>query len=218
MTLADPGSQAIISAVDEWKVDMISMSFGYPKNQTDGFKELENAILYAHSKSVLMFAAASNGGANQDRAYPARDPHVICIHSTDSNGNRSKFSPTALLYDINVATIGEAIQSSWPVNLCDPDSNPDCVQYKSGTSYATPIAVGIAAFLLQYAGLHLPEHAHLLKRQFKMKEALLTIAEKTQKSINRDDYHYITLSLHPDNLFGKDKNSIDVTLRELLKD
>lgn len=217
MALTNLGPQAIRSAVDDWKVDIISMSFGYPTSKIDGYKELESALLYAHSNNVLMFAAASNSGGNQDRAYPARDPHVICIHSTDSDGNRSSFSPTALLHDINLATIGEAVQSAWPVNLCDPDANPDCVQCKSGTSYATPIAAGIAAFLLQYARLHLPDQAGLLKRQYKMKEILLRIAEKTLNSTSRDDYHYITLSLYSDNLFGKDKEYIDVTLRELLK-
>ncbi|UNI23183.1 hypothetical protein JDV02_009017 [Purpureocillium takamizusanense] len=209
-------AEAIRTAVDDWKVDIISMSFGYPTNQIDGYNELESALLYAHSKNVLMFAAASNSGANLDRAYPTRDSHVICIHSTDSKGNRSRFSPTALHCDVNLATIGEAVQSAWPVNLCDPSANPDCVQYKSGTSYATPIAVGIAAFLLQYARLHLPDQADMLKRQSKMKEVLLRLAEKTQKSISRDDYHYITLSLYSDNLFGKGRELIDPTLCDLL--
>ena len=203
--------------MDDWKVDIISMSFGYPTNQIDGYGELEDALLHAHSRDVLVFAAASNSGANLDRAYPARDPHVICVHSTDSDGNRSKFSPTALTRDANIATVGEAVQSAWPVALCDRDANPDCVQCKSGTSYATPIAVGIVAFLLQYARIHLPEAADLLKRQSKTKDVLLRIAEKSQHSINRDDYNYIALSLFPDNLFGKDKHFIDVTLGELLR-
>jgi subtilisin family serine protease len=193
------------------------MSFGYPTNQIDGYQELERAILYAHSKHVLMFAAASNSGANQDRAYPARDAHVICVHSTDSNGNRSKFSPTALRHDANIATIGEAVQSSWPVGKCDLVLNPDCVQCKSGTSYATPIAVGIAAFLLQYTRIHMPDIASMLKRQEKMTAVFLKIAEKTQSSRSRDDYSYVALSLFSDNLFGKDKKLIDITLEELLK-
>lgn len=203
--------------MDEWRVDIISMSFGYPTNQIDGYEELEMALLYAHSKNVLLFAAASNSGANLDRAYPARDPHVICVHSTDSDGNRSKFSPTALARDPNIATIGEAVQSAWPVHLCDMSVNPDCVQYKSGTSYATPIAAGVAAFLLQYARLHLADKADILKRQSKMKDVLLKVAEKTQQSISRDDYNYVALSLFSDNLFGKDKQFIDTTLGELLK-
>ncbi|KAM4054569.1 subtilase family protein [Hirsutella rhossiliensis] len=210
-------AEAIKTAVDDWHVDVVSMSFGYPTNKIDGYGELEKALLHAHSRNVLMFAAASNSGANLDRAYPARDPHVICIHSTDSHGNRSKFSPTALARDANLATIGEAIQSAWPVGLSDIDANPDCVQCKSGTSYATPIAVGIAAFLLQYARIHLAETAHLLKRQSRMKDVLLKVAEKTQHSICRDDYNYVALSLFEDNLFGNEKEVIDVTLGELLR-
>lgn len=204
-------------AVDDWSVDIISMSFGYPTNQIDGYGELEAAILYAHSKNVLVFAAASNSGANLDRAYPARDPHVICVHATDSDGNRSRFSPTALAHDLNIATVGEAVQSAWPVSLCDMRTNPECVQYKSGTSYATPIVVGIAAFLLQYARLHLTSQAHIMKRQSRMKEVFRKIAQKTQQSTSRDGYDYIALSRFSDNLFGKDKKFIDATISDLLK-
>lgn len=153
-----------MTAVDEWKVDIISISFGYPTNQMEGYDQLENAILYAYSKRVLLFAAASNSGANLDRAYPARDPHVICVHSTDSNGNRSRFSPTPLAQQSNLATVGEAVESAWPVKLCNTETNSQCVQWKSGTSSATPILVGIAAFLLQYARIHLPDKAHMLRR------------------------------------------------------
>lgn len=194
------------------------MSFGYPSKQIEGYSHLEDAILYAHSKNVLMFAAASNSGANLDRAYPARDPHVICVHATDSDGNRSKFSPTALHHDLNLATIGESIQSAWPVRLCDAITNSDCLQCKSGTSYATPIVVGMAAFLLQYARLHLrTEEAMMMKRQARMKDVLMRVAEKTQSSERRDGYNYVAMSLYEDNLFGKGKEFIDVTLRELLK-
>ncbi|KAK7423676.1 hypothetical protein QQX98_000866 [Neonectria punicea] len=210
-------AEAIKVAVDEWGVDVISMSFGYPTNQIDGYGNLEKAILYAHSQGVLLFAAASNSGANLDRAYPARDRHVICVHSTDSDGNRSKFSPTALAHGPNIATMGEAVQSSWPVSLCDTRTNPNCVQHKSGTSYATPIAVGIAAFLLQYARLHLADQADMLKKQSGMEAMFQKIAEKTQQSISRDDYDYIAVSLFSDNLFGKDKRFIDAVMSELLK-
>jgi len=98
-----------------------------------------------------------NSGANLDRAYPARHDEVICIHSVDANGNRSKFSPTASTSDDNFATIGEAVESTWPLGLCDGQGQN--YLYKSGTSFATPIAVGIAAFLLEYSKLHLsPEY------------------------------------------------------------
>jgi hypothetical protein len=111
------------------------MSFGFPTYDIEGYAELERAIGNAYSKHVLLFAAASNSGANLDRAYLARDQNVTCIHSTDANGNRSRFSPTALAKDTNLATIGEAVESAWPVHLCDEKANPTFVKYKSGTSY-----------------------------------------------------------------------------------
>jgi subtilisin family serine protease len=183
----------------------------------DGYDELERALLHAHSNHVLLFAAASNTGANLDRAYPVRDPHVICVHSTDADGNRSRFSRTALHRDANLATVGAAVRSNWPVRLCDTTTNPTCAQVRSGTSYATPIMVGIAAFLLQYARLHLADKADLLKRKDKMEKVLLKISDKTQSSINRDDYSYVVLNLDSDNLFGRDKAFVDATLGELLK-
>ncbi|PMD37409.1 subtilisin-like protein [Hyaloscypha variabilis F] len=199
------------------KVDIISMSFGFPTCDIDGYDKVEAAIMNAYSKHVLLFAAASNSGANLDRAYPARDQNVICIHSTDANGNRSKFSPTAISNEINLATIGEAVESAWPVHLCDEATNPTFVKYKSGTSYATPIAAGIGAFLLQYARIHMPEKANMLKRQSKMKAVFRRIAEKSQGSKSRDEYHYVALSVVAGNLFGKGEDFINSTIGDLLK-
>ncbi|KAI1658708.1 pfs domain-containing protein [Daldinia decipiens] len=209
-------AEAITLAVDTWKVDVISMSFGFPTCDIEGYDELELAIMNAYSKHVLLFAAASNSGGQRGRAYPAREQNVICINSTDANGNRSGFSPTAVPDDINLATVGEAVESAWPVHLCDDVSNPSCIKYKSGTSYSTPIAAGIAAFLLQYARLHLPEKADALKRQKRMEAVLRRVAEKGPSHKTRDEYHFIDLSLYADSLFGKDKRFIDLTIGDLL--
>ncbi|KAJ5980059.1 hypothetical protein N7481_007357 [Penicillium waksmanii] len=207
-------AKALDYAVNEWKVDIVSMSFGFRSRDVEGYEELERAIHNAYSAHVLLFAAASNSGANLDRAYPARDENVICINSTDANGNRSPFSPTALADVLNLATVGEAVESAWPMRYCDP---PSGLKHKSGTSYATPIAVSIAGFLLQYARLYILENAHLLKRQSKMKAVLRKIAEKSLESRARDDYHFIALNLYSDNLFGKDQDFINYTLRDILR-
>ncbi|RAH47145.1 S8/S53 family peptidase [Aspergillus brunneoviolaceus CBS 621.78] len=214
-----PSSPSIIAkalnyAVNEWEVDIISMSFGFHTRDVEGYDELERAIHNAYSSHVLLFAAASNSGANLDRAYPARDENVICINSTDANGNRSPFSPTALADTLNLATVGEAVESAWPVRLCE---SPSGLKHKSGTSFATPIAVSIAGFLLQYTRLHIPEHAYLLQRRSKMQAVLRKIAEKSLDSRARDDYHFMALSLYSDNLFGKDPEFINHTLRDILR-
>jgi len=112
-----------------------------------------------------------------------------------------------------LATVGEVVESAWPVHLCDERTNPTFVKYKSGTSYATPIAVGIAAFLLQYAKMHLEENQLLkLKRLSRMKAVLRKITQKSQESRRRDDYDYIALSLYSDNLFGKAEGFIKTRL------
>ncbi|KND87724.1 Intracellular serine protease [Tolypocladium ophioglossoides CBS 100239] len=217
-------AQAITRAVDVWKVDMISMSFGFPTRAIDGYDELEHAIKHAYYHDVLLFAAASNSGGQLLRAYPAREANVVCVHSTDAHGNRSRFNPTAVVEEVNLATVGEAVESAWPMHLCSGDGHAvpeegDEGAYctvKSGTSYATPVMAGIAAFLLLYARLNLPDRAHLLRSQGRMVTLLRRIAQKGQGSGPRDGYYFVDVSLYDDSLFGKDKTYIDQTIRDVL--
>lgn len=207
--------QAINLAVNEWKVDVISMSFGFPDRNVDGYSDLENALRNAYVKNVVLFAAASNDGGRAGLSFPARAPTVIAVHATDTDGNRSKFSPTATSFGVALATVGEAVESAWPVVLCDDDSN--CVRYKSGTSYATPIMAGMAAFLMMYASIHLPEQAHALRKQDAIKALLRRLAEKGSGYRPRDEYHFVDISLRPDNLFGKGQDFIDETIKDVLR-
>ncbi|PKK44584.1 hypothetical protein CI102_11556, partial [Trichoderma harzianum] len=208
-------AKAINHAVSTWEVDIISMSFGFTTCDMDDYHELEDALANAHAKRVLLFAAASNSGGKRGRAYPARDQNVIAIHATDTDGNRSRFSPTALSHDINLATVGEAIESAWPTNL-PGNSDSGFLRCKSGTSYATPIAAGIAGFLLLYTKIYLPDKADALKSRRRMQALLKRVAEKEAGQTARDGYHFIALSLHRDSLFGKGKNYIDETIRDVL--
>ncbi|KAJ0108959.1 Intracellular serine protease [Diaporthe amygdali] len=215
---------AIYHAVDDWNVDLITMSFGFPTRAIDGYDKLELAIKYACYRDVLLFAAASNSGGQRGRAYPAREANVVCVHSTDARGNRSPFSPTASPQDVNLATVGEAVNSAWPVDLCignrhaTSEEGEDAMYSmdKSGTSYATPIMVGIAAFLLLYVRLSLPDSAHMLKSRSRMVALLQRIAQKGQGSGLRDGYYFVDVSLHTDSLFGKDKAFLDRTIEDIL--
>lgn len=175
------------------------MSFGWPSEDFDGFDLVESAIDAAYSEKVLMFAAGSNSGGKAGRAYPASSSHVICVHSTNTYGSASDFSPTAELNAVNLATVGESIQSAWP-------SAPEGLASRSGTSYATPIMVGIAAFLLQYARIHLPPKiGRNLKRREKMEALLQRVAMRahSRNDRQRNDYFYVQLSLQKHNLFGQ---------------
>lgn len=216
--------QAINHAVDAWNVDIISMSFGFPTRMIDGYDELEHAIKHAYYRDVLLFAAASNSGGQLGRAFPAREANVICVHSTDARGNRSPFSPTAVPQDVNLATVGEAVSSAWPMHLCSGDGHAAGDEgedgifsaVKSGTSYATPVMAGIAAFLLLYARLRLPASASLLKIRSRMIMLLQRIAQKGQGGGLRDGYYFVDVSLYADSLFGKDKALIDQTIKDIL--
>ncbi|RSM19544.1 hypothetical protein CDV31_001704 [Fusarium ambrosium] len=123
-------ANAINHAIDKWDVDIISMSFGWPSSDFEGYDALEAAIDKAISRKVLMFAAAANSGGRLGRAYPASSSQVICVHSTNTNGSASDFSPTAEPNAINIATVGESVQSAWPMLLCQ-NTNAECLMSRS---------------------------------------------------------------------------------------
>ncbi|KAL7803944.1 hypothetical protein V8C43DRAFT_266424 [Trichoderma afarasin] len=210
---------AMNHAIDNWGVDIISLSFGWPSTDFEGYDELEGAIDKAYSKKILIFAAASNSGGRLGRAYPASSSQVICVHSTDTLGTPSGFSPTAEPDNLNFATVGESIESAWPMLLCNDLISPQrYVKSRSGTSYATPIMAGIAAFLLQYARLHLPERsASALKRKEKMEALLKRCANRGPNYAPRGGYYYVELSLHQHNLFGRELDRINDEISETLK-
>jgi subtilisin family serine protease len=196
------------------------MSFGWPSSSFDGHDVLENAIHNAYGKKVLLFAAASNSGGQLSRAYPASSSQVICVHSTDALGNASAFNPTAHPHALNFATIGESVESAWPIHKFRHDklSPQRHVKCRSGTSYATPIMAGIAAFLLQYARIHLSaEEALKFKTKENMEALLKRCAERGPNYATRDGYFYVQLSLNRHNLFGGKLEDISYEISKTLQ-
>jgi subtilisin family serine protease len=126
-------------AVDVWKVEIITMSFGFKYS----VPEIEKAIDYASAKRVLMFAAASNCGGNSRRTWPARlSEKVFCIYATTGLGNKYPRNPTEQKRAYNFAILGSSVLSWMPAQSQQ--------KRKSGTSTATPIAAGIAAILIGF--------------------------------------------------------------------
>ncbi|KAG4444053.1 hypothetical protein IFR05_000513 [Cadophora sp. M221] len=132
---------AITWAVKIVDAHIITMSFGMEKEA----KEVTEAIKMARVEKKLVFAAAANEGGLQPRAHPASVPGVICIHAADGFGDPASFNPTADEGDDNFSTAGVGIESKWKGNPV----------FKSGTSFATPVAAGIAASILDFARTHL---------------------------------------------------------------
>lgn len=129
-------AQAILKATDEWHVDIIVMSFGLDAGWNH---EISCAIKHAAQNSVIMFAAAANHGRNAPRSFPATERDVICVHACDGNGSDAGINPPPVEGDLNFSTLGVSVNLIW-------DSEEI---FKSGTSFATPIAAGFAADALE---------------------------------------------------------------------
>jgi hypothetical protein len=135
--------QAIQWAIDE-EVDIINLSFGFD----DSDPVVRSVLKKAQSKRILIFAAMANGGVHEKAAWPAKSNLVIGIHSCVDMGARSSiFTPKPVTSppNYNFMVIGERI----PAFGLIAKSRGDC--YVEGTSFATPVAVAIAALILAFA-------------------------------------------------------------------
>ncbi|PON20790.1 hypothetical protein TGAM01_v210298 [Trichoderma gamsii] len=124
---------------DERKADIIVLSFGL--DPTSGMKESIKRLVEA---GKIIFAAASNSGGNQTRAFPANQDGVFCIHVSDGLGNKVGINPTPVSDD-NFSTLGNAIDSKWKGDEV----------YINGSSFAAPVAAAIAANALEFIRHHL---------------------------------------------------------------
>jgi subtilisin family serine protease len=138
-------SPSSVSAALEWalkkEVDIISMSLGFDKLHEDISRQIDLARL----KGVLVFAAASNDGPNAPDwgVFPAWLSNVFCINSADVSGAKSWFNPKNTDEKLNFMFLGEE------VGILGEDGTPlPGIARLTGTSFATPIAAGTAALVL----------------------------------------------------------------------
>jgi len=117
------------------------MSFGFTEETGELYDEIKRCL----QADIMVFAAASNGAGEGSRAHPAKFSRVICVHSATSQGKGSDDNPPTE-GDQNWSVVGEHIRPTWHTHV-----PKDCIiDYKSGTSFATPVAVSIAAFMIAY--------------------------------------------------------------------
>jgi subtilisin family serine protease len=142
--------QAIYWAIQKWEVDIITMSIVL----TDENEYIEERLRQAIDPSYegervsqkIIFAAAGNNGANDPLAWPAQRKGVIAINASDGLGAASNINPVGSSEE-NFATLGCDIVTEWTPQGTTEEKNI----YVSGTSFATPIAAGIAANILEFA-------------------------------------------------------------------
>lgn len=114
-------------------MDIINLSLGFGEASIDC---VEAALNRAYTRNVHVFAAAANHGANAPRPFPANYHTVFCISASDGVGAwaRSLNPPSPHELD-RWNTLGIGIEFSTDVGNV----------WKSGTSYAAPLAVSIIA-------------------------------------------------------------------------
>jgi hypothetical protein len=153
--------KALEHARTEWNVHMISLSFGYdsPSVPDNIWLQIDECL----KKDIMIFASASNDAGEGARTYPGKYEGVICVHSATAKGNRAKNNPSPYSESEkadNFITVGDSIKAAWPSKSAAEAGGQE---YKSGTSFATPVAVSIAAFMISYVRKKLPEYPWRVK-------------------------------------------------------
>ncbi|KAH8812803.1 S8 family peptidase [Xylogone sp. PMI_703] len=133
-----------------WKVDVISMSFGFPNQSGKKYTVISDAIEKTTKNrdgSVLFLASAGNSSQRR-KDFPASHRNVIPIYAVDPKGAFLRSNPayTGKGPD-KLGTYGTDIPLSIIREIQDYFPNADL---SAGTSIATAIAAGIVSMTLSY--------------------------------------------------------------------
>jgi hypothetical protein len=180
---------------------MISLSFGFRK--TVGPDRVHQEINNCLKQGIIVFGSASNDAGNRPRTYPGNYKGVLCIHSATGNGNKSTFNPTPepeTTKKDNFSVVGDCIESAWPSQ--DPEAiGATGKKYVSGTSFATPVAVSIAAFMIGYIRKHMDGYGWNIEPC--SPEGMQIIFHMMSEKTKRDGYDWISPQWYFEH-FGED--------------
>ncbi|KAF6824565.1 hypothetical protein CPLU01_10763 [Colletotrichum plurivorum] len=180
--------KAIDHAIQKWKVDVISMSFGlqYPSLDADmeRWREIRGGIesVIESRRSPLFFAAAANQGHNEPRAFPSCHPSVFCVHASDGLGKDCGINPHHQNAENNIMTLGTGIMLY--------DDKKDAFVPKVGTSFATAIAAGMVASILDLTS-RVPQLTERSKEALKTRAGMETLFKLMSESDMPDGRRYV---------------------------
>lgn len=190
----EPGHvAAAIAWAIENDVDIISMSFGWESVKP----EVDAQIDLARQKGILLFAAASNDSdfTPEHGMYPASNQTVYCIYSCRGSGLKSEFNPRSSKDKISFMFPGE------DVTILGARHKPiEGIGRLNGTSFATPVAAGTAAMVLDLARLELKDSVEVEWR-LKKYEGMSDIFQAMSGNVRDEGYYHV----RPWTLLGEEK-------------
>jgi len=129
--------------------DVINMSLGGPSSSAT----LQQAINYAHSKGVVVVAAAGNSGSTS-YSYPGACNYTIAVGATDSSDKKASFS-----------NYGDWVDIVAPgVNIFSTRKGGS-YGYWNGTSFSSPITAALAAILKSEDSTYSPDEIETIMEQ-----------------------------------------------------
>lgn len=155
--------KALLYAVGlENPVDIINMSFG------GGAFDFEKIVIdKAHSKGIIMVAAAGNDGT-PNVFYPAAYPEVIAVGATDFGTAGGNYVPQLASYSnwgpqIDVVAPGGSVLGEEHILSTLPVTAKGSYGYMIGTSMAAPHVTGVIGLMLAN-GINKSEVRDILRR------------------------------------------------------
>lgn len=138
-------ADAIVWATDQG-ANVLNLSLGGPATATSGSAVQQAALRYARSKGTLPFCATGNDGGT-NISFPARFPECVAVGSTNWGDARASYSNRGPGIDLSAPGGQGGTGTSLSLILSASSTADNLYTYKSGTSMATPQAVGLAALL-----------------------------------------------------------------------
>ncbi|KAL7933158.1 hypothetical protein V8C35DRAFT_60772 [Trichoderma chlorosporum] len=142
-------AKAIRYAGKEWEVDVISMSFGFPKFS----QPISDAIhdVRETREGTIIFLASAGNDVDRAETYPACDPSVISVYAAESTGAFLRTNPIPSEESRRLlGTYGDNVPDAVLAELRAQFAQGD---FSAGTSVATAVAAGVVGQMLAYAAL-----------------------------------------------------------------